>query len=94
VYTILDPLNALPNFPKSMQENHLLLNQIVPILVYSSQEAKLMERKLWISLIEIQHVINVLEQNPKDVDVKFFSAFILEQVLDRLMWVYHEIDGT
>jgi hypothetical protein len=47
-----------------------------------------MERKLWISLIEIQHVINVLEQNPKDIDVKFFSAFILEQVLDRLMWVY------
>jgi hypothetical protein len=52
-----------------------------------------MERKLWVSLIEIQHVINVLEQNPKDVDVKFFSAFILEQVLDRLMWVYREIDG-
>jgi hypothetical protein len=53
-----------------------------------------MERKLWISLIEIQHGINVLEQNPKNVDVQFFSAFILEQVLDRLMWVYREIERT
>jgi hypothetical protein len=55
---------------------------------------KPMERKLWISLIEIQHVINVLEQNPKNVDVKFFSTFILEQVLDRLMRVYREIEKT
>jgi alkylation response protein AidB-like acyl-CoA dehydrogenase len=53
-----------------------------------------MDHKIWISLIEIQHVINVLERDPKDIDVRFFSSFILEQVLNRLIQVYCEMEAS